>query len=32
MNEIYPAIKQIATDAVRSTFNFLDSNTKGSNF
>ena len=32
MEEIYPKMKQIATDSVKATFNFLDKDRKGSNF
>ena len=31
-NEIYPRIKEIATDAVKSSFKFLDPERKGNNF
>lgn len=32
MTEIYPKIRQVAVDAVKATFNFLDKDRKGSNF
>ena len=32
LSEIYPRLKQIASDAIRSTFCFLDKNRKASNF
>ena len=32
MGEIYPKIKQIATDAVKATFNFIDKDRKANNF
>jgi hypothetical protein len=32
LTEIYPKMKQVATDAVKATFNFLDKERRGSNF